>query len=118
MDAQARGYAYAGRLYGCGGAHGDFALRDRSDRCGAYARCTTCRIEYLEGEHESMCKAELEVLENRNLLGQVRLSYQALCDHDVTVRVLMTTTSTSLDDPGLKPKPEITPPPEWVEKPV
>ena len=65
-----------------------------------------------------MTKAELEVLENRNLLGQVRLSYQALCDHDVTVRVLMTTTSTGLDDPGPKPKPEITPPPEWVEKPV
>ncbi len=21
-------------------------------RCGAYARCTTCRIEYLEGEPE------------------------------------------------------------------
>ena len=87
-------------------------------RCGSYARCTTCRIEYLEGEPEMMTKAELEVLENRNLLGQVRLSCQALCDHDVKVRVLMTTTSSGLDDPGPKPEAEITPPPEWVEKPA
>ena len=86
-------------------------------RCGSYARCTTCRIEYLEGEPEKMTKAELEVLRNRDLLGQVRLSCQALCDHDVKVRVLMTVTSTGLDGPGNKPEPEITPPPEWVEKP-
>ena len=87
-------------------------------RCGSYARCTTCRIEYLEGEPEMMTKAELEVLENRNLLGQARLSCQALCDHDMKVRVLMTTTSTGLDDPGPKPEAEITPHPEWVEKPA
>ncbi len=41
-------------------------------RCGAYARCTTCRIEYLEGEPEKMTRAELEVLQSRNLLGEVR----------------------------------------------
>ncbi len=75
-------------------------------RCGAYARCTTCWIEYLEGEPESMTKAEPEVLENRSLLGQVRLSCQALCDHDMKVRVLMTVTSTGLDGPGNKPEPE------------
>jgi ferredoxin len=86
-------------------------------RCGSYARCTTCRIEYLEGEPEKMTKAELEVLRNRDLLGQVRLSCQALCDHDMKVRVLMTVTSTGLDGPGNKPEPEITPPPEWVDKP-
>ena len=87
-------------------------------RCGSYAKCTTCRIEYLEGEPEMMTKAELEVLESRNLLGQVRLSCQALCDHDMKARVLMTMTSTGLDDPGPKPEAEITPPPEWVEKPT
>ena len=38
-------------------------------RCGSYARCTTCRIEYLEGEPEKMTKAELEVLESRDLLS-------------------------------------------------
>jgi ferredoxin len=87
-------------------------------RCGSYAKCTTCRIEYLEGEPERMTKAEHEVLENRDLLGQVRLSCQAVCDHDVKVRVLMTVTSTGLDGPGPKPELEITPSPEWVEKPA
>ena len=87
-------------------------------RCGSYARCTTCRIQYLEGEPEKMTKAELEVLERRNLLGEVRLSCQALCDHDVKVRVLMTVSSTGLDSPGPQPEREITPPPEWVDKPV
>lgn len=87
-------------------------------RCGAYARCTTCRIEYLEGEPERMTKAELEVLEKRGLLGQVRLSCQAVCDHDMKVRVLMTVTSSGDGIPGGKPGPEITPPPEWVEKPA
>jgi hypothetical protein len=55
-------------------------------------------------------------LEKRDLLGQVRLSCQALCDHDVKVRVLMTVTSSGDGVPGGKP--EITPPPEWVEKPA
>src|ERR671939_989072 len=87
-------------------------------RCGSYARCTTCRIEYLEGEPEKMTKAELEVLRNRDLLGQVRLSCQALCDHDVKVRVLMTVESTGLDGPGPNPESHITPEPEWVDKPA
>ena len=87
-------------------------------RCGSYARCTTCRIEYLEGEPERMTRAEVEVLESRDLLGQVRLSCQALGDHDVKVRVPMTVSSTGLDSPGPKPQPEITPPPEWVDKPA
>lgn len=86
-------------------------------RCGAFARCTTCRIQYLEGEPERMTRAELEVLGSRNLLGEVRLSCQALCDHDVSVRVLMTVSSTGLDGPGNKPAPEITPEPEWVQRP-
>jgi ferredoxin len=87
-------------------------------RCGAYAKCTTCRIEYLGGEPGRMTEAEREVLESRSLLGQVRLSCQAVCDHDVKVRVLMTVTSTGLDGPGNKPEPEITPPPEWIETPA
>lgn len=87
-------------------------------RCGSYAKCTTCRIEYIEGEPKRMTQAELDVLEKRDLLGQVRLSCQALCDHDVKVRVLMTVESTGLDGPGPHPESHITPEPEWVEKPA
>ena len=83
---------------------------DIPHRCVSYARCTTCRIQYLEGEPEKMTRAE--VLESKDLLGQVRLSCQALCDHDMKVRVLMTVRSTGLDGPGPKPEPHITPGPE------
>ncbi|MGH3148420.1 MAG: 2Fe-2S iron-sulfur cluster-binding protein [Rubrobacter sp.] len=86
-------------------------------RCGSYARCTTCRIEYLEGEPDRMTRAELEVLQSRDLLGEVRLSCQAVCDHDMRVRPLMTVTSSGLDGPGPKPEPHLTPDPEWTEKP-
>ncbi len=87
-------------------------------RCGSYAKCTTCRVQYLQGEPQKMTKAELEVLRNRNLLGQVRLSCQALCDHDMKVRVLMTVSSSGLDEPGPHPEERITPEPEWVDKPI
>jgi ferredoxin len=87
-------------------------------RCGAYAKCTTCRIEYIEGEPDRMTRAELDVLQSRDLLGQVRLSCQAVCDHDVKVRPLMTVTSTGLDGPGKEPEPSITPEAEWIDKPA
>ena len=86
-------------------------------RCGAYAKCTTCRVEFLEGEPDMMTRAEAEILGEKNLVGQVRLSCQILCDHDMKVRVPMTVTSMQLDGPGRAPEPGITPPPEWVEKP-
>jgi ferredoxin len=47
-------------------------------RCGGYARCTTCRIEYLEGKPKKMTKAELVMLERKDLLGQAWLSYLAV----------------------------------------
>jgi len=88
-------------------------------RCGGFARCTTCRIEYLEGEPERMTRAELEVLKRKELLGSgARLSCQAVVDHDVKVRPLATVSSTGAEGPGRKPEPEITPEPEWIEKPA
>ncbi len=87
-------------------------------RCGGYARCTTCRIEYVEGEPERMTRAELEVLERKGLLGQARLSCQAIVDYDVKVRPLATVNSSGAEGPGRKPQPEITPEPEWVERPT
>jgi hypothetical protein len=65
-----------------------------------------------------MTKAELDVLQSRNLLGKARLSCQAVCDHDMMARPLMTVTSTGLDGPGPTPEPEITPPPKWVRRPA
>lgn len=57
-------------------------------RCGGFARCTTCRVEFLEGEPTEMGKAERETLEEDGLLGQYRLSCQIrLADQDMKVKV-------------------------------
>src|SRR5215203_6764948 len=53
--------------------------------CGGNARCTTCRVEFIDGEPEKMTAAERGRLAARGLTG-VRLSCQILCDHDMTVR--------------------------------
>ena len=84
-------------------------------RCGGFAKCTTCRVEFLAGEPERMTVAERDKLTEKELLGQVRLSCQILCDHDMAVRPLMTLSSSGLPDPGPEPHVEITPDPEWVE---
>ena len=83
--------------------------------CGGNARCTTCRVEFVEGEPEKMTAAEKQVLEARGVTG-VRLSCQTLCDHDMTVRAISRLEGSGRPDPGPKPAAEITPPPEWIDK--
>jgi ferredoxin len=81
--------------------------------CGGNARCTTCRVEFVEGEPSAMTVAEKQVLAAKGLSG-VRLSCQMLCDHDMTVRAISRLEGTGRPDPGRTPEPVITPPPEWV----
>ena len=81
--------------------------------CGGNARCTTCRIEFIEGEPERMTKAEKTKMEERGLSG-VRLSCQIVCDHDMTVRAISRLAGSGRADPGKTPEPTIQPPPEWL----
>ena len=85
--------------------------------CGSYAKCTTCRVEFLEGEPEEMTNAEMVILDMRDLLGEARLSCQIYCEEDMKVRVSMTVSGTGAKDPGAKPEEEITPEPVWDERP-
>jgi ferredoxin len=85
-------------------------------RCGGYAKCTTCRVEFLAGEPDQITQAERDKLEGQNLLGQIRLSCQIACDQDMHVRPLMTLRESGLPDPGPQPEAEITPTPEWTSK--
>jgi ferredoxin len=85
-------------------------------RCGGYARCTTCRVEFIAGEPEKMTEAEKAKLTERELLGQARLSCQIVCDHDMSLRVLQTVTSSGMPDPGGPPEKVITPEPVWVDR--
>jgi len=84
-------------------------------RCGGNAMCTTCRVEFEAGEPSRMTEAERERLEDRGLLGQARLSCQIPCAGEMTVKPLMTLSSTGSDDPGPEPADEITPPARWLE---
>jgi len=81
--------------------------------CGGNARCTTCRVEFVEGEPSRMTAAEQLVLTAKGLSG-VRLSCQMLCDHDMTVRAISRLEGSGRPDPGRTPEPFITPPPVWL----
>ena len=81
--------------------------------CGGNARCTTCRVEFIDGEPATHTAAEKERLAARGLTG-VRLSCQILCDHDMTVRPVMRLAGSGRADPGPTPQDTITPPPEWI----
>jgi ferredoxin len=83
--------------------------------CGGNARCTTCRVEFIEGEPDIMTVAEQERLEARGLT-RVRLSCQILCDHDMTVRAISRLAGSGRPDPGPTPHVEITPPPIWIPR--
>jgi ferredoxin len=87
---------------------------DQLHACGGNARCTTCRVEFVEGEPPSMTIAERDVLKARGLTG-VRLSCQILSYHDMTVRATSRLAGSGRKDAGGQPAAEITPPPKWIE---
>ena len=83
--------------------------------CGGNARCTTCRVEFIEGEPDRMTLAEQQVLAAKGATG-VRLSCQIVCDHDMKVRAISRLTGSGRPDSGPTPATEITPPPQWLER--
>ena len=87
---------------------------DQLHACGGNARCTTCRVEFIDGEPDRMTVAEKNVLEAKGVTG-VRLSCQIVCDHDMTVRAISRLAGSGRPDPGPTPQPQITPPPEWID---
>ena len=78
-------------------------------RCGGYARCTTCRVEFLDGEPETMTPAEKERLEKNGKLGEFRLSCQCTVEADMHVKVLLPFSESGLEDPGPRPEDHVTP---------
>jgi ferredoxin len=82
---------------------------DQLHACGGRARCTTCRVEFVDGEPSAMTVAEKTVLTARGLSG-VRLSCQILCESDMTVRAISRLEGSGRPDPGPTPTAEIEPP--------
>ena len=89
------------------------ALVDVLHACGGNARCTTCRVEFIEGEPVAQTVAERERLAAKGLTG-VRLSCQIVCDHPMTVRAISRLTGSGRPDPGPIPAAVIEPPPQWL----
>ena len=87
---------------------------DVMHRCGGYAGCTTCRVEFAEGEPPAMTVAEHDVLEKRDLLGSARLSCQIRCEGTMAVTPLVRVSSSGAEGPGARPEDQITPEPEWI----
>lgn len=88
---------------------------DQLHACGGHARCTTCRVEFVAGEPETMSVAERDVLQARGATG-VRLSCQILCDRDMTVRAISRLAGSGRKDAGHPPAEQIEPQPEWVNR--
>ena len=58
-------------------------------RCGGNARCTTCRVQILDGDAGPMTDAERDKLATLDEVPEnMRLSCQVRCRGDLTVRVL------------------------------
>ena len=72
-------------------------------RCGGNARCTTCRVEILEGEPAEMGELERNRLAmEAELAPNVRLSCQIRVNSDLKVRVINQASVRGMD-PGPRP---------------
>jgi ferredoxin len=86
---------------------------DQLHACGGKAKCTTCRVEFVQGDPDKATEAEIQVLEARGLSG-VRLSCQILCDHDMSIRANSRLEGSGRVDCGPRPADDIHPQPvEW-----
>ncbi len=82
-------------------------------RCGGHAQCTTCRVEFEEGEPGVMTEAEYEKLTDIDRYGDLRLSCQIVVDRDMTLKPLMTVEDQGWDDAGPETAITVEPATEW-----
>ena len=78
-------------------------------RCGGNARCTTCRIEVIEGELDPMREPEQAILSTKeDLAPNTRLSCQNRLNGDIHIRVVNQASVKGMDA-GPRPAEEDTP---------
>jgi ferredoxin len=95
----------------------DEAKVDQLHACGGNAKCTTCRVEFIDGEPGQMTEAEKMVLAARGLSTPgLRLSCQIASDHDMSVRAISRLQGSGRTDAGKRPADDIQPPPVWTSK--
>jgi ferredoxin len=86
---------------------------DVGHRCGGQSKCTTCRVEFADGEPQVMTEAEYEKLTDIGQYGDMRLSCQIVVDRDMTLKPLMTVEDQGWDDAGPEPSILVEPEAEW-----
>ncbi|MCQ6561102.1 2Fe-2S iron-sulfur cluster-binding protein [Paenibacillus mendelii] len=73
-------------------------------RCGGNARCTTCRVDILEGDAGPIGEAEAAILNAKGITEpNIRLSCQVRVHADLTVKPVMTASESGLE-PGTRPQ--------------
>lgn len=85
-------------------------------RCGGFARCTTCRVVFRQGEPDTMTQAEYERLKAAGLRGQARLACQIVVQADMAFEVVMTAENQLhwQGDTGPTPEETVTPEARWL----
>jgi len=94
----------------------DEAGIDQLHACGGIGRCTTCKVEFINGEPEKITEAEKNILKAKGLSG-VRLSCQVLCQGNMTIRVISRLEGSGRAGPGNRPTDQLQPEPiVWQDK--
>ncbi|MEZ6089842.1 MAG: 2Fe-2S iron-sulfur cluster-binding protein [Pirellulaceae bacterium] len=95
----------------------DIAGTDQLHACGGKCRCTTCRVQFVEGEPSKMTEAEKGMLKTREINDEgVRLSCQILCEHDMHIKLISRLEGSGRADQGSTCADTIEPEPQWVSK--
>ncbi len=90
---------------------------DQLHACGGKSRCTTCRVQFIEGEPDQITQAEADTLKAREVTQSgVRLSCQIKCDHDMTVKVISRLEGSERADQGSPVADQIEPEAVWTTK--
>jgi ferredoxin len=90
---------------------------DQLHSCGGLAKCTTCRVRFVDGEPSRFTAAEKQLLADKglNATAGVRLSCQITCDADMSVSVISRFAGSGKRDAGARPADQIQPPPVWIQ---
>ncbi|WP_216829570.1 2Fe-2S iron-sulfur cluster-binding protein [Alkalihalobacterium elongatum] len=66
-------------------------------RCGGKAKCTTCRVEVIDGEFGELTDIEKAAFSAKGIDENYRLSCQVFVNGDATVKPMMTVSASGLD---------------------
>ncbi len=89
---------------------------DIGHRCGGFARCTTCRVRFVDGEPSTMTRAEFEKLRSAELPAVVRLACQIRVERDMHIQVLMRASEKGWSDAGPEPGATVEPLAVWLSR--